>query len=96
MMELENIILCGNSDPKGHACYVLTNKWLLAKKKKMYRIPKIQFAELKKVNKLKCPSKEILVPLGREKKTITTEKVGRDCKEKWTEGSGRGEWNLIW
>ena len=31
----------GNSDPKGHAWYVLTNKRILAKKKK-YRIPKIQ------------------------------------------------------
>jgi hypothetical protein len=32
-MELENIILSevGNSDPKGHAWYVLTNKWVLAK-----------------------------------------------------------------
>jgi hypothetical protein len=24
----------GNSDPKGHAWYVFTNKWILAKKKK--------------------------------------------------------------
>jgi hypothetical protein len=30
-MELENIILSGgNSDPKVHAWYVLTNKWILS------------------------------------------------------------------
>jgi hypothetical protein len=32
-MELENIILSEiNSDPKGHAWYVLINNWILAKK----------------------------------------------------------------
>ena len=36
--------------------------------KKKYRIPKIQSTELKKVNKLKGPSKDASVPLGREKK----------------------------
>jgi hypothetical protein len=41
----------------------------------MYRIPKIQSTELKKVNKLKCPSKDTSVPLGREYKAIT---VGRE------------------
>jgi hypothetical protein len=30
-MDLENIIM-SISDPKGNAMYVLTNKWLLAKK----------------------------------------------------------------
>jgi hypothetical protein len=31
--ELENIILCEvNTDTKGHAWYVLTNKWILVKK----------------------------------------------------------------
>jgi hypothetical protein len=34
-MEPENI-LSENSDPKGHACYVLTYKWILAIK---YRMP---------------------------------------------------------
>ena len=34
-MELENIILSAvNSDPKAHAWYVLTNKWMLAKNNK--------------------------------------------------------------
>jgi hypothetical protein len=44
------------------------------KRKKKYRIPKTQSTELKNVNKLKCPSEDTLVPLGREKKAIT---VGR-------------------
>ena len=44
----------------------------ISKKKKKYRIPKIQSTELKKVNKLKCPSEDASVPLGREKKAITS------------------------
>jgi hypothetical protein len=40
--------------------------------KKKYRIPKIQPTELKKVTKLKCPSEDTSVPLGREKKAITS------------------------
>jgi hypothetical protein len=37
----------GNSDPKGQAWHILTNKWILAKK---YRISSTQFTDLKKVN----------------------------------------------
>jgi hypothetical protein len=59
----------GNSDPKGHVWYVLINKWILEKKD---RISKIQPTELKKVNKLKGPSEDAPVPLGREKKAITS------------------------
>jgi hypothetical protein len=33
-------------------------------------------AELKKVSKLKCPSEDASVPLGREKKAITSRKGG--------------------
>jgi hypothetical protein len=58
----------GNPDPKGHAWYVLTNKWILTKK---YRIPRIQPTELKKVNKLNCPSEGTSVSLGRERKAIS-------------------------
>jgi hypothetical protein len=29
-MKLDNIILSGKSVPKGHECYVLTYKWILA------------------------------------------------------------------
>jgi hypothetical protein len=61
-----------NLYPKGHAWYVLTNKWILAEQK--YRIPKIKSTELKKVNKLKCPSEDSSVPLEREKKATTNGK----------------------
>ena len=54
-------------------------------RKKKYRIPKIQSTELKKVNKLKCPSEDASVPLGREKKAITSGEGGRDLG-----GKGRG------
>jgi hypothetical protein len=47
----------------------------------MYRIPRIQSTELKKVNKQKGPSEDASIPLEREKKTITG---GRDL-------GGRGE-----
>jgi hypothetical protein len=39
----------------------------------MFRIPKIQSIELKKVNKIKCPCENGPVPPGREKKAITSE-----------------------
>jgi hypothetical protein len=42
-----------------------------------YRIPKIQFTELKKLNKLKCPSEDASVPLGRENKAITSGEGGK-------------------
>jgi hypothetical protein len=45
--------------------------------KQKYRIPKIQSTELKKVNKLKCPSEDSSVSLGIEKKAITTGEGGR-------------------
>jgi hypothetical protein len=44
----------------------------------MYRIPKIQSTEFKMFNKLKCSSEDASVPLGRENKTITRGKGGRD------------------
>ena len=58
---------------------------------KKYRIPKIQSTELKKVNKLKCPSEDASVPLGREKKAITSGEGGRDLGGKVDgEGEMRG------
>ena len=48
------------------------------KQNKKYRIPKIQSIELKKVNKLKCPSKDTSVPLGRDKKAITIREGKKD------------------
>ena len=63
----------------------------------MYRIPKIQSTELlKKFNKLKCSREDVSVPLGREKKTITSGEGRRDqgvkvdwVGEKWI-GKGIG------
>jgi hypothetical protein len=37
----------------------------------MYKVPRKQSSELKKVNKLKGPSEDDSVPFGREKKAIT-------------------------
>ena len=60
-------------------------------KKIMYRIPKIQSTELKKVNKLKCPSEDPSVSLGREKKAVTSGEGGT-WEGKWTgEGERVGE-----
>ena len=62
-----------------------------------YRIPKIQSTELKKVNKLKCPSEDASVPLGREKKTITSGEGGRDLQGNMDRvGGSGGKENLIW
>jgi hypothetical protein len=47
-------------------------------RKKKYRIPKILSTELKKVNKLKCPSEDSSVPLGRVKEAITSGEKGKD------------------
>jgi hypothetical protein len=59
----------------------------------VYRIPKIQST----VKKLKCPSEDAAVPLGREKKATTNGEVGRDLGGKVDrEGSGcRGEPHLV-
>jgi hypothetical protein len=71
---------------------VCINNLILATKK--YRIPRILSTELKKVNKLKDPSEDASVPLGREKKAITSQKERRDLRGKG-EGEGK-EGNLIW
>ena len=38
----------------------------------------MQSTELLKLNKLKCPSEDTSVPLGREKKAITNGEGGKD------------------
>jgi hypothetical protein len=53
----------------------------------MYRIPKIQSTVLKKVNKLKYPSVDASVPLGREKKAITSKEGWRDLGGKVVRGN---------
>jgi hypothetical protein len=77
------------------AWYVLTNKWILAKKK--YKIPTIQSIELKKVHKLKCPSEDASVPLGREKKAITSgeRRRGLEGKVDRAGSGGRGGPDLV-
>ena len=82
-------IYASQAQKKGHAWYVLTNKWTIAKKKN-YRIPKIQSIEIKKVNKLKGPSEVTLVPLGREKKATTSGEGGRDLGRKMDGVGGEG------
>ena len=52
-------------------------------------MPKIQFTELKKLNKLKCPSEDASVPLGREKKVITSREGKKDLRGKVDEGEGK-------
>ena len=69
-------------------------------RKKKYRIPKIQSTELKKVNKLKGPSEDASVPLGREKKAITSGERGKELggKVDWERSGrerGRGEPDLV-
>jgi hypothetical protein len=60
-------------------------------RKKKYRIPKIQSTELKNVNKLMGPTEDTSVPLGREKKAITSGEGGRDLGGKVDGGrNGRG------
>jgi hypothetical protein len=50
----------------------------ISKEKKPYKIHKIQSTEFKRLNKLKCPSEDASVPLGREKKAIISGEGGRD------------------
>jgi hypothetical protein len=68
----------------------------IIQKKKNYRIPKIQSTELEKVNKLKCPSEDSSVPLGREKKAITNFGGGGPGRESQQEEEWEKEGNLIW
>jgi hypothetical protein len=56
----------------------------------MYRIHKIQSTEFKKLSKLKCPSEDTSVPLGRSKKAITSWEGGRDSRWIWGVGEERG------
>ena len=67
-------------------------------RKKSYRRPKIQSTELKNLNKLKCPSEDASVPLGKEKKAITNGEGGRDLGWKVDRevGAVGGEGNLSW
>jgi hypothetical protein len=51
----------------------------------------MQSTELKKLNKVKCPSEDTSISLGREKKAITSwGRRGGTWEEKWT--GVRGVW----
>ena len=67
-MQLANIILSKvtHTQKDMHGMYSLISGHYTKK----YRTHKIQSTELKKFNKLKCPSEDTSVPLGREKKAI--------------------------
>jgi hypothetical protein len=54
----------GNPNPKGHAWYVLNDKYILAKK---YRISRIQLTYHKKFNKQKGPSEDASIHLKGER-----------------------------
>jgi hypothetical protein len=54
----------------------------------MYNIL-LQSTEIKKFNKLKCPSEETWAPLGREKKPSQVE-TGREEPERESGSGGRG------
>ena len=58
-------------------------------------MPKIQSRELKKGQKLKGPSEDASVPLGREKKAITREEEGRDLGGKVDEVEEKGQPDLL-
>jgi hypothetical protein len=79
--------------------------WILANKTKTKK-PQNQHTEyiryspteFKRLNKLKCPTEDTSVPLGKEKKAITSEEGGRDLggKVDWVVGQWGLERNLIW
>jgi hypothetical protein len=82
----------GNPDPKGHAWYGLTDKWILAKK---YRIPLIQSTDSKKLNKKECLSEDASVSLRRRNK-IVTGSTGMEGPGWVREGSGERGQNEVW
>jgi hypothetical protein len=83
-----------NSDPKRHAWYVLTNKCILVnnnnnnKTYRIPRIPKIQFTELKKVNKLKRPMMVLQYRLRERRKQPQWVMEGRTWEGKGMVGGG--------
>ena len=57
----------------------------------MCRIPSIQSTELKKVNKLKDPSEDVSVQLGKENKAITRCRKEGILEGKWMRVEGKRE-----
>jgi hypothetical protein len=71
-MELENIILSEVTQTQNdmQAIYSLISGYYIPCPPPK-KLPKIPSTELKKLNKLKYPSEDLSVPLGKEKKEIT-------------------------
>ena len=98
-MELENTIASEviQTQKDMHGMYSQISGYYISQKKKE-QTTRNTFQELKKVNKLKCPSKDALVPPGREKKAITSgrrrEGPGRESDR--DSGELGREGNLIW
>ena len=72
-MELENIILSEVTQTQNHMQGIdsLMSGYYIPCAPPKKNLPKIPSTELKKLNKLKYPSEDPSVPLGREKKEIT-------------------------
>ena len=71
---------------------MLFRSWILAK-----NVPRIQSTELKKANKLKGPSEDASILLGRGKKAITGERRNgpvRGRQQAWERGSMIRYWGL--
>ena len=66
--------------------------------KQKYRVHKIQSTEFKRLNKLMYPTEDTSVPLGREKKAITSGEGGNDLGGKVDRVGGQWgvEGNPIW
>ena len=98
-MELENTIVSEviQTQKDMHGMYSQISGYYISQKKKE-QTTRNTFQELKKVNKLKCPSKDALVPPGREKKAITSGRRREETGKESDRDSGElgGEGNLIW
>ena len=94
-MELENILSEVTQIQKDMYSHVLTNNWILAKKKQ-YRIPRIQPTELKKVNRPKGPRENASTHLGGRRKE--SRRAGGREGTGWENGVGRGkgEHDQVW
>jgi hypothetical protein len=74
-IELENSILSEVTQTQNdmHGMFsLISGKTKQTNKEKTSRIHKIQSTEFKRLNNLKCQSEDASVPLGREKKAITS------------------------
>ena len=67
--------------------YVLTDKWLLAKK---YRMPMVQLTDYIKLNMKEGPSMDASFPLRRGNKIIMGSRERDECEWGWGGGRGKG------